>query len=321
MTEFPQIYGRTIDRSKEEIFLSCLELAPSRNDIVGQQPASTNLVEFVVHQRCDVSKLTPETLLALNNNWEAIGAFKDSLEKMTADIPPGIGDPNILHQRLREKADKMFAKWKEDNINRPQSLKDLFSGDTDEAGKALGKLVEKAVGEGAAGATGAVGGSGLITTLSGAARLIAVAACRPSWLRPWTRQAGKPWRRPNAATRIKCCGQSTNTPAHHRMNWQRAWTGKCVMANPTASECGALRKRWRGGAWVLGKQGEKELNNLDSRAAKTYPLTGSAAPIGAGTDGQNNVVAMLKVLPPRTDTRRDRSKCCSDLFRYPRKAL
>jgi hypothetical protein len=86
---------------------------------------------------------------------------------MTADIPPGIGDPNILHQRLREKADRMFARWKEDNKNLPQRLKDLFSGDTEEAGKALGKLVEKAVGEGAAGATGAVGGGGLITTLSG----------------------------------------------------------------------------------------------------------------------------------------------------------
>lgn len=56
------------------------------------------------------------------------------------------------------------------------------------------------------------------------------------------------------------------------------------------------------GAWVLSKQGEKELNNLDSRAAKTYPLTPGAAPIGAGTDGQNNVVSMLPVIPPRTDT-------------------
>jgi hypothetical protein len=43
---------------------------------------------------------------------------------------------------------------------------------------------------------------------------------------------------------------------------------------------------------VLSKQGEKELNNLDSRAGKTYPLTGSAPPIGAGTDGQNNVVSI-----------------------------
>jgi hypothetical protein len=168
VTEFPQVYGRTINRSKEEIFQSCLDLAPSRDEIVGHEPASASLVEFVVHQRCDVSKLTPETLLALNKDWDAIGAFKDSLEKMTTDIPPGIGDPSILHQRLREKADKMFARWKEDNKNLPQRLKDLFSGDADEAGKVLGKLVEKGFGEGATGTGGAaVGGGGLVAAFSG----------------------------------------------------------------------------------------------------------------------------------------------------------
>jgi hypothetical protein len=165
VTEFPQIYGRTIHRSKEEILQSCLDLTPSAVEIDVQAPAATDLVELVVHHRCDVSRLTPETLLALNKDWEAVGAFKDSLEGLTADIPPGIDDPKSLHQRLSEKADKMLARWKEDNKNLPQRLKELFSGDSEEATKVLEKLVEKGVGGEVVGA-GAAGG-GLISALSG----------------------------------------------------------------------------------------------------------------------------------------------------------
>jgi len=166
VTEFPQIYGRTIHRSKEEILQSCLDPTPSTVKVDKQEPAQTNLFEFVVHQRCDVSKLTPETLLALNKDWEAIGSFKDSLEKLTADIPPGIGDPKILHQRFTEKADRILARWKEDNKNLPQRLRALFSGDGEEATKVLEKLVEKAV-DGDAKAVGAGAASGgLIDFLS-----------------------------------------------------------------------------------------------------------------------------------------------------------
>jgi hypothetical protein len=161
VTEFPQIYGRTIHRSKEEIFQSCLDLAPN-DKMVKHEPAPANLVDFVVHQRCDVSKLTPENLLALNKDWEAVGTFKDSLEKLAADIPPGIGSPTILHQHLREKADKMIERWKQDNKNLPQRLKDLLSGDGEEAAKALEKLIEKGIGGEVVGGTS----GGLITWLS-----------------------------------------------------------------------------------------------------------------------------------------------------------
>jgi hypothetical protein len=161
VTEFPQIYGRTIHRSKDEIFQSCLDLAP-KNELVKREAPSANLVEFVVHQRCDVSKLTAENLLALNRDWEAIGAFKDSLEKLAADIPPGIGNSAILHQHLREKADKMIERWKQDNKNLPQRLKDLLSGDGEEAAKVLERLIEKGIG----GEVVAGTGGGLITWLS-----------------------------------------------------------------------------------------------------------------------------------------------------------
>lgn len=145
VTEFPNIYGNTIHRSKEEIFDSLLKLAP--NEGTGTQVSGLEgLVEFVVHQRCDASKLTPENLVALNKNWEAIGAFRESLEQLATDIPSGMDDPKLLHERMREKADHMFLNWREDNKNLPQRLKALLSGDGDEAAKALEKLLEKAVG-------------------------------------------------------------------------------------------------------------------------------------------------------------------------------
>jgi hypothetical protein len=77
-----------------------------------------------------------------------------SLEKLTADIPPGTGDPKILHQRFTEKADRILSRWKEDNKNLLQRLKALFSGDGEEATKVLEKLFEKAV----SGEVTAVGG-------------------------------------------------------------------------------------------------------------------------------------------------------------------
>jgi hypothetical protein len=154
VTEFPKIYGRTIHRSKEEIFDSLLNIAPEHRTST-QVSVPESLVEFVIHHRCDASKLTPENLVALNKDWTAIGAFKESLEKLAADIPPGIDDPRILHQRLKEKADHIFSRWKEDNKSLQGRLKDLFSGDGDEAAKVLEKLLEKAVGgEAVSGTTG-----------------------------------------------------------------------------------------------------------------------------------------------------------------------
>ena len=168
VTEFPQIYGRTIHRSKEDIFESCLDLAPV-TQYDARPVTSASLVEFIVYNRCDVSKLTPETLLALNKEWEAVGAFQDNLEKLAADIPPEIENPKVLHQRLAEKADRMFGRWREDNKNWSQRLKGLFSGDLDEAAKTLEKVVEKALeGEPKGGGTaGGMIGGGLSNLLSG----------------------------------------------------------------------------------------------------------------------------------------------------------
>ena len=146
VTEFPDIYGRTIHRTKEEIFRSSLGFASETEDDRPAEPRPTDLVEFVVYQNCDVSKLTPENLLALNKDWEPIGAFREGLEKISADIPSGIKNSKVLDQYLRERANKLIAQWKNDHKNMVQHLKDLLTGDGEEAQKSLSKLIEKVVG-------------------------------------------------------------------------------------------------------------------------------------------------------------------------------
>jgi hypothetical protein len=60
----------------------------------------------------------------------------------------------------------MFVRWKEDNKNWSQRLKDLFSGDLDDTAKVLEKVVEKAFGGEATGG-GTVGGKALGAGLAG----------------------------------------------------------------------------------------------------------------------------------------------------------
>jgi hypothetical protein len=146
VTEFPDIYGRTIHRSKEQIFRSSLGLASEAEDEKPEEPRPADLVEFLVYQNCDVSKLTPENLLALNRDWEPIGAFREELEKIAADIPSEIENSKILEQYLRERANKLIAQWKNDHKNMLKQLKDLLTGDGEEAQKALSKLMEKVLG-------------------------------------------------------------------------------------------------------------------------------------------------------------------------------
>jgi hypothetical protein len=164
VTEFPQIYGRTIHRTKEEIFKSCLDLSASKKAGQPSDSKAEGMVEFVVHQRCNVDKLTPEALLELNKDWEAVGAFRDQLEKLVADVPASIDDPKALHERFGAKADRMFAQWREDNKNLSKRIRDLLSGDGDEAAKVLEKLIEKSIG---AEAGSAAVGSGLTATILG----------------------------------------------------------------------------------------------------------------------------------------------------------
>lgn len=181
VTEFPDTYERTIHCSKEEIIESCLELDAEKGLDGREVITRARLAEFFVYHRCDVSKLTAENLVALNHEWEAIAAFRDGLEKLAAEIPESIEDPDVLRERLAEKADAIFTRWRADNKNWSQRLKDLFSGDLDDVAKALEKALEKGIGgaqagsEVAAGVAGGVLGATSSNLIIGAGAGLAVA--------------------------------------------------------------------------------------------------------------------------------------------------
>lgn len=91
VTEFPSVFGRTIHQRKEDLLDTFLDLRsgswPRR---LWKDRSEHRLAEFVVYQRCDTSKLTPERLAALNQEWEAVAKFRSTLEDMAASLPDRI---------------------------------------------------------------------------------------------------------------------------------------------------------------------------------------------------------------------------------------
>jgi hypothetical protein len=118
------------------------------------------LAELLVYQHCDVSKLTAESLQALNREWEAIGAFRDAIAKLAAEIPQQIENPVILQRRMSEKACDIVERWNRDHKNLSRRVRDLLSGDTEEVAKAVEKLVEKGI-------SGSPVGTGFVAGLTG----------------------------------------------------------------------------------------------------------------------------------------------------------
>jgi hypothetical protein len=144
VTEFPSVYGRTIRLSKKDLLSGCL--SPS---LPAQLDPPDGLLEFIFYQRCNPQKLTPARLQALNKEWEPIANFRSALEELAKSIPPGIQDQRILRSYLDDSANRVFAAWTRDQANLSSYVRELFGeGLLAEPTKALGKIAEKAVGEG-----------------------------------------------------------------------------------------------------------------------------------------------------------------------------
>ncbi|MBX4927153.1 hypothetical protein HJB56_07625 [Rhizobium lentis] len=159
VTEFPSIYGRTVLCSKEEIlepFL--LGEAPKPSNADGNRDEAHQIARIIIYQRADTRALTPERLAALSNEWEAIAAFKATLEEMAADIPATISDSKVFEQRLGERADRVMSEWKSGKANLSAYVRVLFGeGSADELKDGLAKVAESALAEPVKGAL--VGGA------------------------------------------------------------------------------------------------------------------------------------------------------------------
>jgi hypothetical protein len=89
--------------------------------------------------------------------WEAVGAFRDRIEEVAAEIPANIENPVVLHNRLAEKVHDVIQRWEQDNKSLSQRVRDLLLGDADEFAKLLEKLTEKRLAESPV-ASGTAGG-------------------------------------------------------------------------------------------------------------------------------------------------------------------
>jgi hypothetical protein len=152
VTEFPGVYGRTIRLPKEDLLTSCLSPSPIVEP--GAAPDAAEVVaEFIVYQRCDPRKLTPERLQALNKEWQPVADFREAVEKIAKSIPSGIRDQQTLKSYLNDAADRVFTQWQRDQVNLSTYARELFGeGILSEPGKALSKVAEKAFGGTATGA-------------------------------------------------------------------------------------------------------------------------------------------------------------------------
>jgi len=166
VTEFPGIHGNILERP-DDVFEACLS---------EKQPADADRAEqatqFLVYRRCDPTKLTAKRLQALNKEWEALSNFREAIEAAAMRIPKKIVDPKILEERLNDVANDVFKKWKSDQANLSNYVRELFGeGSLSEPEKLLQKLAEKAAGPTVA---GALTGELTVGALTGAAAGFAI---------------------------------------------------------------------------------------------------------------------------------------------------
>jgi hypothetical protein len=101
------------------------------------------LLEFMVYQRCDPSKLTPETLAQLSDDREAVARLRRRLRDMAVSIPTMKNEAK-LRERLQEQAQNALDGWREDRMNMSTISKQIFGIETVEGtANVAEKVVEK----------------------------------------------------------------------------------------------------------------------------------------------------------------------------------
>lgn len=91
------------------------------------EPSGEGLLEVIVFQYADVSRVTPSALAELNKEWEALGALRAALQELAGYVPAA-ANPDRLKEYLRDKAADALRKWESDKANM-KSFKRAFLGD------------------------------------------------------------------------------------------------------------------------------------------------------------------------------------------------
>jgi hypothetical protein len=138
VTEFPELYAKTIQHSPNDIFESVTARSPRQLRLPLQRKGE-RLAETIVYRRCDLSKLDTESLAILSKEHEALSAFRDAIEGFAEIIPTEMTDENRINSALEDRADFVIKKWRETKRNSLPKFLEIFGDESDDALKDLVK--------------------------------------------------------------------------------------------------------------------------------------------------------------------------------------
>ncbi len=145
ITEFPELHGRVIHRTKDQIFSACLHSGNAT--LPDAEPMSAEvLAQFFIYVRCDVTKLTAGRLASLTEERQAIAAFRDEIEKIAAGVPSP-SDPGRREAYLNDAINDVLRRWKQDRANMGRFCRELLGhGTLRQSEKAMDGLLETVLG-------------------------------------------------------------------------------------------------------------------------------------------------------------------------------
>ncbi|PZR36687.1 hypothetical protein [Caulobacter segnis] len=195
VTEFPDLHGQVIADGAEGLLD---RLAEDR--LPDPAVNAQRIAEVIVYQRCDVSRLGPEDLVALRDERAAFARFRQALEAEAKELPAQVGDPRILQEYLDDTVNAILGQWQKDRAGFTPLAKAVFGDEAiNEPKSLLQKIAEKAFTPevGGPAASGVLMGSLTAHTLAGAAAGCAIGLAvhtLKSWRQVVRREADSPWK-------------------------------------------------------------------------------------------------------------------------------
>jgi hypothetical protein len=83
------------------------------------------ILELIGYHHCNTANVTPEGLVTLADDREALANLKSALKQMAASIPPMMNEEKF-RERLEEKARETLRRWTADRANMSSVSKEIF---------------------------------------------------------------------------------------------------------------------------------------------------------------------------------------------------
>lgn len=111
ITEFPKIYNKTVQSSVEDVFSAITSTRPRRLQNPVFTKKSERIVEVIIYQHCDVSRLDAESLALISNERETLFDFQAELQKFATRIPDDMTDEGEIKSHVEDAAHEVLKRW------------------------------------------------------------------------------------------------------------------------------------------------------------------------------------------------------------------